>query len=155
MRNLILQATLLVGAILLSTKAFPGTETEVFKCRDSGGHLLLTDKPCGIGQAAVAIHGGVSEPAAQQGDDLAEAGAGARVAAGATAAAATPDTGWTSAEADPAPLAVIIRAPSPGSLLQAKPLRRPLAIDIDTLKQAKLAMLNDDAVWASQRALRD
>jgi hypothetical protein len=141
MKNLILQASLLVGAVLLSTKAFPGTESEIYKCRDGAGHVLLADKPCGIGMTALAMEGEAS-PA-----DTAQTTP--------PMPATTPDTTWNTAEPDHAVAAVMIRAPSPGSLLQAKPIRRPLAVDVDTLKQAKLAMLSDDAVWASRRALRD
>ncbi len=114
MNTPLLHAVLLAATVMVSAGAT--SDTDVYKCSDAAGHVLLTDKPCGPGMTAMA-----------------------------TASARSPPPGPGRAG----------RAPSPGALLRAKPLRRPLAIDIDTMKQAKLAMLNDDATWASQRAQRD
>ncbi len=141
MKTTLLHTALLAASILVSTNA--SSDTDIYKCRDAGGLILLTDKPCGPGLTAapVAVNTDESPQAHEQAPE--------------TNNATTPATGWSTSEPETTPVAIVARAPSPGLLLRAKPLRRALAADIDTLKQAKLAMLNDDAVWASQRALRD
>ncbi len=121
------------------------SDPDIYKCSDAEGHILLTDKPCGPGLTVLVPN---NSAAALPQDTPANPAAAALPAF-------APETASDTATLDEPPARVVIRAPSPGSLLHAKPLRRALAIDVDTLKQARLAMLSDDAAWSSRRALRD
>jgi hypothetical protein len=138
MKTTLLHTALLAASLFVTANA--SSDPDIYKCRDAAGFILLTDRPCSAGMTAAPV--AVDEPA--QAQDQAPA---------AEADAAFADLNASDTEA--APMAVVIRAPSPGLLLQAKPLRRALAVDIDTLKQAKLALLADDAAWKSHRAMRD
>lgn len=139
MNGHILLTTLLSVAML--TGAGASSESDVNKCSDAEGHILLTDQACGAGYAAL--------PA----NSLLEVQA--------TDAAGTEQEADHATQAEPVRadevLAVIValRPLSPGNNLRAKDLRRALAGDVDTLKQARLAMAADDAASAQRRALRD
>lgn len=141
MNTTLLHSALLAASILVSANA--SSDPDIYKCRDAAGHILLTDKACAAGMTAAPVAVDAVEPDQAQEPSTVP---GAHTA---------PDTGWSTAATETAPMAVIIRAPSPGLLLRAKPMRRALAIDIDTLKLARLALQADDAAWVSQRAQRD
>ncbi len=143
MKTTLLHSALLAASIMLSANAW--SDPDIYKCRDAAGFILLTDKACGVGMTAAPVAVDTADP------DQAQHQAPAPDADGSTA----PDTGWGKAEPEAEVVAVIVRAPSPGLLLRAKPIRRALAADIDTLRLARLALRADDAAWLSQRALRD